>query len=464
MLRLDSPEAEGQTLPPHPPDAGPVIGSLPAFRIDMMRTFLDGWREYGDLVRYRGPRTMCVAAHPDYVRHVFGEHVDSYHRTPFVIKNLRRIMRNGLFMSTGGFWSGQRRLIEPIFQPSHVAGFAPRMVAGVSRMLDRWDASSHPVVDIAWEMTRLDLDILASILFGEDEGGKRAALLPALTAATEYCIPKVMALANPPDAVHPKYPAFRFAMGTLDGMIGQAIADRRREPKDDLVSMFIGARDERTGHQMSDREVRDETLTAMFGAYKGLSHALTWVWYALSKHPAVDRRLRTEVTQVLNGRLPTAGDLSGLSYTTAVVQEVLRLYPSMWALPREAQRDDHFGGYLLPKGVTVVISPYITHRHPMFWDDPSSFDPGRFSPDRSVGRHPQAYVPFGYGPRRCVGEHYALMQLTLVTAMVAQRYRLSLVPGHPIARRREFILRSITPVPVTLERLKSSEPSATVPR
>lgn len=438
-------------LPPHPRDAGPVIGSLPAFRIDMMQTFLDGWRAHGDLVRYRGPRTMCVAAHPDSVRHVLEERADDYVRTPFVVQNLRRVMGDGLFLARGDAWHVRRRLVVPAFHRDQVGGFASRMVASVGAMLQRWDDSSSPEVDIAAEMMRLDLDILGNVLFGDDPGGRRADLPRATATAMEYCIPKVMALANPPDPLHPKYRAFREAMSTLEDIVTDVIADRRREPKDDLVSVLLEARDERTGATLSERELCDEIFTTLFGSYKSLPHVLTWTWYLLSKHPSVGRRLRSELAEVLGGRPPTVHDLSRLSFTTMVVKEVLRLCPPMWALPREALADDEIGGYSIPRGITVVLTPYLTHRHPGFWDNPSSFDPERFAPDRSGGRHPYAYFPFGASPRSCVAEHYAHMELAVVTVMVAQRYRLSLVPGHPIKRRREFILRSITPMPVILE-------------
>jgi cytochrome P450 len=262
-----------------------------------------------------------------------------------------------------------------------------------------------------------------------------------------------MALANPPDPVQPGYKRFRAAMNTLDRIIDEAIADRRRQPRDDLVTMLVEARDAHTGAAMNDSALRDEVVTTMFGAYKGISHALPWIWYLLSMHPDVDRRVRAEAAEALGGRAPTVQDLSRLSLTAMVAKEVLRLYPPLWALPREALDDDEIGGYWIPKGVTVVISPYITHRHPAFWDNPAGFDPDRFVPERSAGRHPYAYLPFGAGPRSCTGEHYALMLLTLVTAMVAQRYRLWLLPGHNVKRRREFLLRSITGMPTILEPL-----------
>jgi cytochrome P450 len=202
---------------------------------------------------------------------------------------------------------------------------------------------------------------------------------------------------------------------------------------------------------MSDQQVRDEVMTLLFAGHETTSNLLAWTWYLLASHPEVEQRLRAELDEVLGGRLPTVEDLANLPYGYRVLEETLRLYPPAWSLARKALVDDDIGGYVLPASTIILMSPYVTHRHPAFWEEPERFDPDRFTPERVAVRSRYAYFPFGGGPRQCIGNTFALMEAHLILATVAQRYRLRLVPDHPVEPQALLTLRPRDGLPMLLE-------------
>jgi cytochrome P450 len=231
------------------------------------------------------------------------------------------------------------------------------------------------------------------------------------------------------------------------------IATRRRCQQDtgDLLSWLLHARDAETGKGMSDMQLRDEVMTIFVAGHETTAAALAWTWYLLAKHPDVQRRLQAELTAVLGGRMPTSQDLQNLTYTRMVIAEALRLYPPTWVTARSPLADDEIGSYHISRHAVVLLSPYVLHRHPTFWERPAEFDPERFTPAPSPNRPRYAYFPFGGGPRRCIGESFALMEAQLIVAMVAQAYRLHLVPGHPVEPQPLLTLRPRHGVLVTLQ-------------
>jgi cytochrome P450 len=203
---------------------------------------------------------------------------------------------------------------------------------------------------------------------------------------------------------------------------------------------------------MNDQQVHDEVMTLLLAGHETVSIALTWTWYLLSQHPAVERRLHAELDEVLGGQMPTVDHLAKLSYTRMVLEEALRLYPPAWIFARKALADDEIGSYFIPANSMIVLSPYVTHRHPAFWEDPEAFDPERFTPERSASRPHYAYFPFGGGPRLCIGSNFALMEMQLILATIAQRYKLRLVPGRPVEPEALLSLRPRYSLPMTLHR------------
>jgi cytochrome P450 len=243
------------------------------------------------------------------------------------------------------------------------------------------------------------------------------------------------------------------AIRVLEEVVRRVVAERRAtgERPDDLLSMLLDARDAATGEGMSDRQLRDEVLTTLFGGYEATADALAWTWHLLARHPQVDARFRAEVDSTVAGDVPAAEELVRLDYTRRLIMESMRVYPPFWWILRSALRDDVVGGQHIPAGATVLVVSYATHRHPDFWKDPERFDPDRFLPERMAGRHRHAYIPFGTGQRACVGRHLAMLETPLVLSMLARRFRPVPVAGREVAYRAEASLRARDGVWMRLE-------------
>jgi cytochrome P450 len=240
----------------------------------------------------------------------------------------------------------------------------------------------------------------------------------------------------------------------LQGAVNHAIGERRRHPSHDgdLLSMLLAARDDETGEAMTDEQLRVEVMTFLLAGQETTSLALTWTWYLLSEHPDLRRRLEDEIDVVLGGRPPDYADLARLPYTRMVVDEAMRLYPPAWGISRQALADDELGGFPLRRGWLAFVIPYVLHRLPAFWPDPETFDPNRFTPERNASRPKFVYLPFGAGPRQCIGNHFALIEAPLIVATLSQAYRLRMVPGHKVEPWPLITLRPRYGMPMTIER------------
>ena len=304
-------------------------------------------------------------------------------------------------------------------------------------MLDRWQAHAARAqpVDVAAEMSTLALDIVARALFGTDLGGDGERFVDAVQAAMGYAQHVLDHLFVPPLVIPtPTNVRARRALGIVERILRGMIHARRRAPDAgrDLLTALVHARDADTNDAMDERQLRDECLTILTAGHETPAVSLTGTWYLLGEHPAVERRLHAELAEVLGGRVPSVADLDRLGYTRQMLEESLRLYPPAWALPRQAYEEDEIGGYRVLAGTPVTLSPYVTHRHPDFWEDPERFDPDRFAPERRAALGEYAYLPFGGGPRGCIGREFAMLEARLILAMVAQRFRLERVPGPPV--------------------------------
>src|SRR6185503_9220852 len=244
------------------------------------------------------------------------------------------------------------------------------------------------------------------------------------------------------------------ALGELETVVYRIIAERRRSGRDepDLLSMFLSARDEETGAVMTDRQLRDEVMTMLLAGHETTSLALSWTYYLLSRHPEAERSVTDEVDRVIGDRRPEFGHVDQLSCTRRVIEESLRLYPPAWGFSRLALGDDQIGGYRVPKGSIVVVIPFVVHRRPKLWPDPERFDPDRFAPERESARPRFAYIPFGGGPRGCIGSQFAMMEAQLIAAAIAQRYRIVLVPDQRIRPEPLITLRPAPGIRAVLEK------------
>ena len=446
----------GERLAPGP-RRWPIIGNLGDLgRKDMISFYLESWQSHGDVVRFElGPKLAHLIVHPDDVKRVLVDNDQNYVKGTGYNK-VKLVLGNGLFTSEGPGWRRQRRLMQPPFTPRGVEQFSPAMVEAIDRMLSRWEekARANAPIDIAREMMRLAMSVIARTMLSVDIDERAVAAANAFTEVLEFAGRRSMSFLDLPLYVPTaENLSFRRAMFTLDNFILGIIAERRRNPNppDDLLTKLLSARDAETGEAMSLRQVRDEVLTIFFAGHETTAQALTWAWYLLGSHPEVVTRLQREVDGALGGRTPIAADLPALGYARMIISETMRLYPPVWIYVRDSIGPDKLGGYDIPAGSMIMLSQFLTHRHPEFWPDPERFDPERFAEGAEEGRPRYAYFPFGGGPRVCLGNSFALLEATLAVAMVAQRYSLHLVPGQSISPKMVGTLRPRGPVMMSLQ-------------
>jgi cytochrome P450 len=334
-----------------------------------------------------------------------------------------------------------------------VAGYGDLMVGYADRMGRSW--SDGATLDIAREMNRLTLSIVGRTLFDVDVEQQAAAVGEALTAVMESFWMTMLPFGEVLERLPvPKLRRARMARGRLDAIIYRMIADRRSSGGDrgDLLSMLLAAQDEDDGAGMTDGQVRDEAMTIFLAGHETTANALTWTWFLLSGAPDVEARLHAEVSNALQGRLPATADLPSLPFVERVVTESMRLYPPAWIIGRRAIDEYRLNDYVVPPRSILVMSPYIIQRDPRFYPDPDRFDPDRWTPEFRAGLPKFAYFPFGGGPRQCIGESFAWMELILLVATIAQQCRLRLVPGHPVVPQPLITLRAKHGMRMTVER------------
>ena len=441
---------------PGPPGL-PLVGNLFQMRRAAdIRLFINLFQEFGDVVHLQiGPRHLYLINHPDDVQYVLQSNNRNYVKGSTYAK-LKPVLGEGLFTSEGDFWRRQRRLAQPAFHRQKIAGFAGAMVAETDKMLEAWEERKpDEAFDVSVEMMRLTLSIVAKTLFStalsEQDLDEVHESLSFILKETQKRIRRPYSLAEKlPTATNRAYDEHR---QILDHIIYRIISQRRQSGEDlpDLLGMFMAAQDEETGQSMDDKQLRDEVMTIFLAGHETTAVGLSWAWMLLSEHPTVRQQLETEVDTVLGRRPPGAADYELLPYTLAVIEEAMRLYPPVPAIARQALADDELGGYPIPAGGDVIISPYTLHRRPDCWDNPEGFDPARFTSDRRSGRHRFAYIPFSGGPRFCIGNNFALLEAVLVLAQVTQRYRLNLVPGQYIQPQLTLTLRPKGGIRFTLQ-------------
>jgi cytochrome P450 len=424
------------TVRPPGPGGLPFLGVLPALRRNPTAVFIDAARRFGDVVYLRiGPRRGYLITNPADVRHVLQDNARSYHKSPLYDK-LRLSLGNGLLTSEDDFWLRQRRIAQPAFHRQRIAALAGVMAEAAREAAGEWEAiaSAGRPVDVEDEMMRLTRTVVLRALLGGDLGPYAGRLDAAWTLINQHIGESFWSLGLMDRFQRSKHRRFQEARATLHEAVNYIIGQRRRSQSDnvDLLSMLLSARDEETGEGMTDEQLRVEVTTFLLAGQETTSLALTWSWYLLSQHAAAQARLEQEIDAVLGGRPPEFADLVNLPYSRMVIDEALRLYPPAWGFSRQALSDDQLGGFHLPRGWLAFVIPYVLHRLPAYWPDPEAFDPERFSAERSAERPKFVYIPFGAGPRQCIGNHFALIEAQLIVATLAQRYRLHLVPQHKV--------------------------------
>jgi cytochrome P450 len=400
-------------------------------------------RQYGDVVHYRmaGERIFLISD-PQHIKDVLVTHNRNFTKSRG-LERTKRILGNGLLTSEGAVHLRQRRLMQPAFHRDRIAGYGGTMVAYADRTRRGWHDGA--TLDVAREMNRLTLSVVGKTLFDADVESQAAAVGEALTGVMESFWMMLLPFADLIERLPvPRLRRARLARARLDAIIYRMIADRRASQRDrgDLLSMLLTAQDEDDGGVMTDQQVRDEAMTIFLAGHETTANALTWTWYLLSENRNAARQLHDEVDRVLRGRQPSVEDIPRLPYVERVVTEAMRLYPPAWLIGRRAIAEYRFGPYVAPPRAILIMSPFIVQRDARHYPDPERFDPDRWTPERKASRPPFTYFPFGGGPRRCIGESFAWMELILIVATIAQRWDLRLVPGHPVVPQPLITLRA----------------------
>jgi cytochrome P450 len=397
-------------------------------------------REYGDIttIRYLNFRVYFVS-HPGLVEELLVNQNRKFIKGRILRAN-KRLFGNGLLTSEGDFWLRQRRLAQPAFHRARIASYADTMARFTTRLLGEWKTGE--VRDIHAEMMRLTLQIVAKTLFDADVDQEARQVGQALEAIMELNSDFRKLILRPSWLPTPRNIRAAIATRRLNKIIYRFIRERRASGRDagDFLSMLLDAQDE-DGSRMNDQQLRDEAITLFLAGHETTANALSWTWFLLAQNPRVESKLHAELDSVLAGKIPSLDDLPLLHYTSHIVTESMRLYPPAWGMARLAIEDVQIGGYVIPKGSGVSTAQWVVHRDPRWFESPEDFLPERWEGDL-LKRLPRfAYFPFGGGPRQCIGNNFANMEAVLLLATIAQRFRIHLIPDHPVVPMPTITLR-----------------------
>ena len=424
------------------PKGGFYFGSGVDFRRDQLGFYESCAREYGDVVQTRmGPYRILLIYHPDAIEELFVTRSRDFVKSPGV-RLLRPLLGDGLLLSEGETWLRQRRLIQPAFHRQRVAGYGDVMTTFAERHVADW--KDGDVIEVHGEMMALTQAVVGKTLFDADVSGDAHEAGQAAKVLAEDFGARLQSFRLIPYWLPtPRNLRSRRAIRRLDGLIHRIIAGRRASAEDrgDLLSMLLHAQDADDGSRMTGQQVRDEVMTMFLAGHETTAVALSWTWYLLAQHPDADARLAGELREVLGGRAPSVADLPRLKYAGMVVTEAMRLYPPAYGIGRQAARATEIAGHAIAPGDIFIAPTWMVHRDRRWFEEPEAFRPERWAGDLSQRLPRFAYFPFGGRPRQCIGNSFAQMEAVLLLAAIAQRFRLSLVPGQRITPTPYITLR-----------------------
>jgi cytochrome P450 len=392
-------------------------------------------------------RRQFLINDPAAIKYVLLDNVANYEKTEITRRVLEPGLGKGLITLEGETWRRHRRTMAPAFDHRSIASFTPLMTGAAQDLLAHWSKlGAGAGIDVAEDMMEVTLKIISRTMFSSDSDDIMTIMGGAAGRYQEEVRPNILDLIGLPLwlAAFGRQKRANRVFNEFDTLIDRLIDTRARDPGNgpkDLLARLIAARDEQTGGGMSAQEVRDHVITIFMAGHETTAMAMTWAWFLLSQHPAVEAKLHAELSAVLGGRAPTQEDLANLTYTRMVIEETMRIYPTVPAMEREALAEDTLMGKRIPKGSTVLIVPWVLHRHVKLWPNPGRFDPERFSPDQVAARPRFTYLPFGGGRRICIGAAFSIAEATILLATLAQGFQLRLVPGHPVEPQGLITLR-----------------------
>jgi cytochrome P450 len=420
----------------------PLIGSMQRYNRDRLGFVLALSRAYGDAARFHfGPFPVVFFNTGELIHAVLVKHANDLETGEVRRNAFGPVIGNGLFVSEGELHRRQRKALAPAFQPRNISGYADTMVSYGERAQAGW--ADGAMVGINHEMIQVTMSVIGKVLFDADVFSEADELGAAMTVAIDHVTHVFSHLVTAPLSWPlPRNRRTRAALVFLRARIQEMIEERRHSgaERDDFLSILLRTRDE-DGQPLDDQKISDEAVTFFGAGHETTATALTWTWYLLATHEDIYQRLREEVEVQLHGRSPTYADLPRLPYTLQVLKEAMRLYPPAYALSRIAAHDVEVAGYQLKQGTTVLMAPYALHRRADYFPDPLRFDPERFSPENEARLPRGVYVPFGAGPRICIGNHFALMEGHLLLATLAQRVTFELAPNQTVACDPKITIR-----------------------
>ncbi len=400
--------------------------------------------EYGDICRIQSPTRKSdtyLINHPDYIKHVLLKNHQNYNKG-IGFDRVKMLLGNGIIVSDGPFWRRQRRMMQPAFNRKVIGKLSEQIQRCNRDLYKQWQqqAEDEEVIDITQAASEVSLQIVLRALFSDDldimvehQGGNPFSFLTEDTSRDMQLVLK-----------------FRALTGLLLDVI-----HRRREQKPeriDFLAMFMDSRDKETDEAMTDRELLDELMTMIVAGHETSAITLNWVWYFIAHHPEVEAKVHAEVDNASYKDMPDFDDLEQLPYVKQVVEEALRYYPPVWLFTRKSIEDDMIGDYFIPAGSDIFISPYFLHRNTDFWPDPEQYDPERFTEQAVKEQHKQAYIPFSAGPRRCIGDFFATVEMQMHVGLMARHFRLEYVEQPPLELAPEINMRNKQPIQLKLKK------------
>ncbi|MFC7250243.1 cytochrome P450 [Halomicroarcula sp. GCM10025324] len=422
------------SLPPGP-KGEPLFGSSRTYARNPFRFISALERAYGDVARFdMGPMDTYMVCDPTAIERILVSAADRFRKPDFQGDALGDLLGDGLLLSEGDTWEQQRQLANPAFSMARLSGMADRITSHAKRRVDGWDPGD--AVDIEREMTRTTLDVILDLMMGVELSEKRVRTIEEqLMPLGQRFEPDPIRFAAPEWMPMPDDAAFDEAVETLDSILDDVI-DVREETVGtdadgpmDFLSILIRARDDGVE---SPEQLRDEMMTMLLAGHDTTALTLTYTWFLLSEHPEVERKVHEELDKVVGDDDPAMEHVRDLEYLEWVIQESMRLYPPVYTIFREPTEDVTLSGYSVEAGTTLMLPQWGVHRSPRFYDDPETFDPERWRPERAKQRPRFAYFPFGGGPRHCIGKHLAMLEAQLIVATTAQRYHLEFLGETPL--------------------------------
>lgn len=382
--------------------------------VDLLTWLGEQFTQFGDIFRASiYGADVYVVSSPEYIEHVLLKNWENYPKG-LAIKRIALLLGNGLMVSKGSLWKRQRRMIQPAFNRSALSDFAEVIVDANIRLRDAWEvaAQNGTTVNVTGDISLMILEIVLRSIFGEDY----EQVAPQFRVVSEEAKRDL---------------AFAHVFTGLDAIIKEIVQQRRNANRvaGDFLGRLMEARDRDSGQPMSDAQLSKEIMTLVIAGHETTASTLNWTWFLLSRHDDAEAKMARELRQLPNDFIPSVGDLATFVYTRKVIEEAMRLYPPGWLLTRRAIKDDHLGEFFVPAGTEIYISPYYIQRHPALWENPNDFDPDRFDSDVSPKAQPHVHLPFSIGPRNCIGEHLARMEMQFHLIIIGSRLRLRATDG-----------------------------------